>query len=186
MNPANKSQFESISPERGFADFLFAHVSLFLKFAGKNSILAILHQMSSLITKKEDFDELPSGDPSPHCGQLHRLKSPETAMASIVHCVFENRRKKDCSTSCLSVTALGTQHQFCIFQFSEMIFCTRILTRPLPRLLPNSSTTIFLLTPSQPTVAVASPFCVSATHQKRIGKRVRDIPEFKRKAMAKV
>merc|ERR1712013_959575 len=66
-----------------------------------------------------------------------------------------------------------------------MIFCTGTLTRPLPRLLPNSSTAIFLLTPSQPTVAVTSPFCVSATNQKRIGKRVRDIPEFKRKAMAK-
>merc|ERR1711961_26903 len=26
VNPANKSQFSSISPERGFADFIFAHV----------------------------------------------------------------------------------------------------------------------------------------------------------------
>ena len=30
VNPANKSQFSSISPERGFADFIFAHVILHL------------------------------------------------------------------------------------------------------------------------------------------------------------
>eukprot|EP00092_Neocalanus_flemingeri_P028081 GFUD01030488.1.p1 GENE.GFUD01030488.1~~GFUD01030488.1.p1 ORF type:complete len:113 (+),score=24.96 GFUD01030488.1:54-392(+) len=30
VNPANKSQFEGISPERGFADFIFAHVILHL------------------------------------------------------------------------------------------------------------------------------------------------------------
>ena len=30
VNPANKSQFISISPERGFADFIFAHVILHL------------------------------------------------------------------------------------------------------------------------------------------------------------
>merc|ERR1712221_5830 len=29
-NPANKSQFEKISPERAFADFIFAHVVLHL------------------------------------------------------------------------------------------------------------------------------------------------------------
>ena len=30
VNPANKSQFEKISPERAFADFIFAHVVLHL------------------------------------------------------------------------------------------------------------------------------------------------------------
>jgi len=30
VNPQNKSQFESISPERAFADFLFAHIILHL------------------------------------------------------------------------------------------------------------------------------------------------------------
>jgi oligosaccharyltransferase complex subunit epsilon len=30
VNPANKSQFINISPERGFADFIFAHVILHL------------------------------------------------------------------------------------------------------------------------------------------------------------
>lgn len=29
-NPQNKSQFHSISPERAFADFIFAHVVLHL------------------------------------------------------------------------------------------------------------------------------------------------------------
>lgn len=28
VNPQNKSQFHGISPERGFADFIFAHVIL--------------------------------------------------------------------------------------------------------------------------------------------------------------
>eukprot|EP00088_Acartia_fossae_P023931 TRINITY_DN24898_c0_g1_i1.p1 TRINITY_DN24898_c0_g1~~TRINITY_DN24898_c0_g1_i1.p1 ORF type:complete len:115 (-),score=25.06 TRINITY_DN24898_c0_g1_i1:205-549(-) len=30
VNPANKSEFSGISPERGFADFIFAHVILHL------------------------------------------------------------------------------------------------------------------------------------------------------------
>nr|CAG4649024.1 EOG090X0KAT [Polyphemus pediculus] len=30
VNPANKSQFEKISPERAFADFIFAHLVLHL------------------------------------------------------------------------------------------------------------------------------------------------------------
>jgi len=30
VNPANKSQFAGISPERGFADFIFAHIILHL------------------------------------------------------------------------------------------------------------------------------------------------------------
>ncbi|GAB6030481.1 Dolichyl-diphosphooligosaccharide-protein glycosyltransferase subunit dad1 [Chamberlinius hualienensis] len=30
VNPANKGQFQGISPERGFADFVFAHVVLHL------------------------------------------------------------------------------------------------------------------------------------------------------------
>ncbi|XP_044736324.1 dolichyl-diphosphooligosaccharide--protein glycosyltransferase subunit DAD1 [Chrysoperla carnea] len=30
VNPENKNQFNSISPERGFADFVFAHVVLHL------------------------------------------------------------------------------------------------------------------------------------------------------------
>jgi len=29
-NPQNKAQFSDISPERGFADFIFAHVVLHL------------------------------------------------------------------------------------------------------------------------------------------------------------
>jgi len=28
VNPQNKSQFHGISPERGFADFIFAHIIL--------------------------------------------------------------------------------------------------------------------------------------------------------------
>ena len=43
VNPANKSQFASISPERGFADFLFAHVSLFVLVVGKSN--QFLHQV---------------------------------------------------------------------------------------------------------------------------------------------
>lgn len=30
VNPENKNQFQGISPERGFADFIFAHVVLHL------------------------------------------------------------------------------------------------------------------------------------------------------------
>ena len=30
VNPQNKSQFDGISPERGFADFIFAHIILHL------------------------------------------------------------------------------------------------------------------------------------------------------------
>ncbi len=30
INPQNRSQFETISPERAFADFIFAHIILHL------------------------------------------------------------------------------------------------------------------------------------------------------------
>ena len=88
----------------------------------------------------------------------------------------------------LSVTALESLLQFCIFQFSEMISCSGLLLRPLPRFTPSSPSLTFTLLspPLLPSTMAVSPFCVSAAHQRRIGKRVRNVPEFKRKAMEKV
>ena len=60
--------------------------------------------------------------------------------------------------------------------------------RPLPRFSPSPGSLSFpLLSPPTPPPQLAvSPFCISATNQRRIGKRVRNVPEFKRKAMEKV
>ena len=43
VNPANKSQFASISPERGFADFLFAHVSLLSGWRDLKTLFQVNH-----------------------------------------------------------------------------------------------------------------------------------------------
>merc|ERR1711928_192128 len=55
VNPANKSQFASISPERGFADFLFAHVILHLIVS--TSLAEYLRQpmMSTTMMSKSSF-----------------------------------------------------------------------------------------------------------------------------------
>lgn len=68
-----------------------------------------------------------------------------------------------------------------------MISCSGLLVRPLPRFTPSSPSLTFTLLspPLPPSPMTMSPFCVSATHQRRIGKRVRNVPEFKRKAMEK-
>ena len=43
VNPQNKSQFEGISPERAFADFVFAHIILHLVVMNFIGWLVLMH-----------------------------------------------------------------------------------------------------------------------------------------------
>ena len=43
VNPQNKSQFEGISPERAFADFVFAHIILHLVVMNFIGWLSLMH-----------------------------------------------------------------------------------------------------------------------------------------------
>ena len=104
---------------------------------------------------------------------------------SLCYVFQKSTEEKTISSLFICVTALGTWlHSFA---FSEMISCSGMFMRPLPRFSPSPGSLSFpLLSPPTPPQLAVSPFCISATNQRRIGKRVRNVPEFKRKAMEKV
>ena len=84
VNPANKSQFSSISPERGFADFLFAHVRILIVVINWDQLDLDLSELSA------------PGDSPPDCGQLHRLSSCGrlwclAIICPCVHCVMRSK-----------------------------------------------------------------------------------------------